>query len=1104
MEEPDPSSPTQPPISVEESSAKKSEKGKEKVTDTDGGDGGEEQGVEVTKKETKEEEEARLREIRKRDKERLRALRNQQKEQLREAIETQNRLVEAEEDNAKKDRFKFLLKQTEIFSHFMKGGPATKGKETGKGKARKRGRKTEKEEDDEILKETLDDEENSHTAGNERLTTTPPWIKGKMRDYQIHGLNWLVKLYDNGINGILADEMGLGKTLQTISLLGYLKHERGLKGPHMVIAPKSTLSNWMNEFARWCPTISVLKFHGNQEEREEIKEKKLVAGKFEVVVTTYEIAIREKSAFKKFSWRYIIIDEAHRIKNEKSVLSQVVRLYKSQNRLLLTGTPLQNNLHELWALLNFLLPDVFSSSEDFDCWFDLSKEDGSKNQEEIVGKLHAVLKPFLLRRLKADVERNLPPKREIKLYVGMSKMQKEWYTKILSRDIEAINGIVKGSGARVRLLNIVMQLRKACNHPYLFDGAEPGPPYVEGEHLITNSGKLVVLDKLLPKLKKQGSRVLIFSQMTRLLDILEDYLLFRNYSYRRIDGSTSSPDRSQAIDEFNAPKSEIFIFLLSTRAGGLGINLATADTVVLYDSDWNPQVDLQAQDRAHRIGQTKPVTVFRFVTEGAIEEKIVERAEAKLHLDALVIRQGQLVEKNKTLDREELLSMIRFGADQIFKSQDSTITDEDIDLIISRGAEKTEQLNSKLKESCLSLLNFAEEAEGSLYTFQGIDYSRGKRKGGGARLPWIEPPARARKTNYSVDNYYREVLRTTDKPKKAPRAPKQPVIHDFQFHPPRLQELLNKEFNAYRAKLDWQRKKQEDKDQARLESKAKEPREALPEPPAPSAPDAPAAVAAAAAASTPDATAAAGPSTAAAAAEPEEEAPDFGELTAEEVDEKEALLSQGFNDWTKRDFTTFVKACERFGRWNLDDIAQAMPDKTKDEIKRYAAVFWKKGKDSLADWERIIANIEKGESKLKRREEMAEALARKVARYKNPWTQLKIAYGPNKGKAYTPEEDQFIICMTHRLGYGQWERLKAEIRRSWQFRFDWFLKSRTPLELSRRCDALIRMIEKENQDLEAKQRAAATKVCPLPAPRPSQHVHFLLTQSRRGRSGGPQ
>lgn len=231
-------------------------------------------------------------------------------------------------------------------------------------------------------------------------------------------------------------------------------------------------------------------------------------------------------------------------------------------------------------------------------------------------KLHKILKPFLLRRLKSEVEKSLPPKKETKLYIGLSEMQHDWYKNILSKNIDVLNG--PGKESRVRLLNILMQLRKCCNHPYLFQGAEPGPPYINGEHLINNSGKMILLDRLLARLKEMGSRVLIFSQMTRVLDILEDYMFFRKYEYCRIDGSTSGDDREESIENFNAPDSSIFAFLLSTRAGGLGINLATADTVILFDSDWNPQVDLQAQDRAHRIGQTKPVNVYRFVTQVSI------------------------------------------------------------------------------------------------------------------------------------------------------------------------------------------------------------------------------------------------------------------------------------------------------------------------------------------------------------------------------------------------------------------------------------------------------------------------------------------------------
>ncbi|KAF1672703.1 SMCA1 protein, partial [Tricholaema leucomelas] len=404
---------------------------------------------------------------------------------------------------------------------------------------------------------------------------------------------------------------GLGKTLQTIALLGYLKHYRNIPGPHMVLVPKSTLHNWMNEFKRWVPSLRAVCLIGDKDARAAFIRDVMMPGEWDVCVTSYEMVIKEKSVFKKFNWRYLVIDEAHRIKNEKSKLSEIVREFKTTNRLLLTGTPLQNNLHELWALLNFLLPDVFNSAD--------------------------VLKPFLLRRIKAEVEKSLPPKKEVKIYLGLSKMQREWYTRILMKDIDILNSA--GKMDKMRLLNILMQLRKCCNHPYLFDGAEPGPPYTTDTHLITNSGKMLVLDKLLTKLREQGSRVLLFSQMTRLLDILEDYCMWRGYEYCRLDGQTPHEEREEAIDTFNAPNSSKFIFMLSTRAGGLGINLATADVVILYDSDWNPQVDLQAMDRAHRIGQKKPVRVFRLITDNTVEERIVERAEIKLRLDSIVIQQ---------------------------------------------------------------------------------------------------------------------------------------------------------------------------------------------------------------------------------------------------------------------------------------------------------------------------------------------------------------------------------------------------------------------------------------------------------------------------------
>eukprot|EP00002_Diphylleia_rotans_P026171 TRINITY_DN5206_c0_g1_i2.p1 TRINITY_DN5206_c0_g1~~TRINITY_DN5206_c0_g1_i2.p1 ORF type:complete len:639 (+),score=142.50 TRINITY_DN5206_c0_g1_i2:43-1959(+) len=554
-------------------------------------------------------------ELQKLDQKRLKREKDLRKTMLQKIREEQQHEIEVAAEQSKKERFRFLLQQTEIFSHFVTGGKADSkksGKDEPKTKTH-RGQVSEKEEDAEILREALESDRTRVAHAN--LSCQPPCIKGgQMRQYQVDGLNWMINLYDHGINGILADEMGLGKTLQTISLLGYLKESRGIGGPHMILAPKSTLSNWMNEVKRWCPMLRPIKFHGNQEERNEIKKSLERTSQYDIIVLSYEIAIIEKTFLKKFGWRYLVIDEAHRIKNEKSILSEVVRSFHTQNRLLLTGTPLQNNIHELWALLNFLLPDVFNSSEDFEAWFQIGQE-GVEVKEELVHQLHKVLRPFLLRRLKHDVEKSLPPKKETLLYIGLSKLQKDIYIGLLEKNVDIVN-TATGKGDRVRLLNVMMQLRKICNHPYLFDNVEPGPPYTNGEHLVEASGKLVLLDKLLPRLKQSGSRVLVFSQMTRVLDILEDYFLMRKYEYCRIDGQTDGELRQSQVDQFNEQGSEKFAFLLSTRAGGLGLNLATADIVILFDSDWNPQADLQAMDRAHRIGQKKTCPGFPFCNRG--------------------------------------------------------------------------------------------------------------------------------------------------------------------------------------------------------------------------------------------------------------------------------------------------------------------------------------------------------------------------------------------------------------------------------------------------------------------------------------------------------
>jgi SWI/SNF-related matrix-associated actin-dependent regulator of chromatin subfamily A member 5 len=468
---------------------------------------------------------------------------------------------------------------------------AANSKKGKKGSRGKKGRMTEEEEDAQMLKSA------QSKRRVIRLDKQPSILAPhcEMHPYQLEGLNWLIKLHCNGINGILADEMGLGKTLQTISLIAYLREHRGVKGPHIVIVPKSVVGNWIREFKKWCPVVKAIRMGGTKAERQKFEEENLpkdpVTDRFnwDVLVTSYEGLLKEKGKLSKIGWQYLIIDEAHRIKNENSSLSKCVRTMKTDHRLLITGTPLQNNLRELWALLNFLMPDVFGDAEQFDAWFSLSDESGKEN---VIKKLHTVLRPFMLRRVKKDVATSLPPKKETKLYIGLTKMQQEWYVKVLRKDAHELNKL--GGPERVRLLNILMQLRKVCNHPYLFDGAEQGPPYTDGPHLWENSGKMQLLHKLLIKLKARGSRVLVFCQMTRVLDILEDYFRLVGHEYCRIDGNTTGERRDSQMDEFNEDGSSKFAFLLSTRAGGLGINLATADIVILFDSDWNPQVDLQA------------------------------------------------------------------------------------------------------------------------------------------------------------------------------------------------------------------------------------------------------------------------------------------------------------------------------------------------------------------------------------------------------------------------------------------------------------------------------------------------------------------------------
>uniref|UniRef100_A0A671M0C5 Chromodomain-helicase-DNA-binding protein 4-like n=1 Tax=Sinocyclocheilus anshuiensis TaxID=1608454 RepID=A0A671M0C5_9TELE len=479
---------------------------------------------------------------------------------------------------------------------------------------------------------------------------------GTLHPYQLEGLNWLRFSWAQGTDTILADEMGLGKTVQTAVFLYSLYKEGHSKGPFLVSAPLSTIINWEREFEMWAPDMYVVTYVGDKDSRAVIREnefsfennvirggkkpskmKKEASVKFHVLLTSYELITIDTAVLGSIDWACLVVDEAHRLKNNQSKFFRVLNNYPLQHKLLLTGTPLQNNLEELFHLLNFLTPERFSNLEGFlEEFADIAKEDQIK-------KLHDMLGPHMLRRLKADVFKHMPSKTELIVRVELSPMQKKYYKFILTRNFEALN--TRGGGNQVSLLNVVMDLKKCCNHPYLFpvaamEAAKMPNGMYEGSALTKSSGKLLLLHKMLRKLKEGGHRVLIFSQMTKMLDLLEDFLENEGYKYERIDGSITGGMRQEAIDRFNAPGAPQFAFLLSTRAGGLGINLATADTVIIYDSDWNPHNDIQAFSRAHRIGQNKKVMIYRFVTKASVEERITQVAKKKMMLTHLVVRPG--------------------------------------------------------------------------------------------------------------------------------------------------------------------------------------------------------------------------------------------------------------------------------------------------------------------------------------------------------------------------------------------------------------------------------------------------------------------------------
>lgn len=517
---------------------------------------------------------------------------------------------------------------------------------------------------------------------DEYIKTQPSLLNQSLRlsPYQLIGLNWLTVMHKQEVNGILADEMGLGKTIQAIAFLAYLQ-EQGEASPHLVVVPSSTLENWMREFTVWCPSLDILVYHGSQKDRRELKYNILMggAGNFDVIITTYNMISgngEDRSLFKKVPFHYVIFDEAHMLKNMASQRYANLMKISAKRKILLTGTPLQNNLVELMSLLTFVMPNMFCKKTDqIKLMFSAAsknEEDQSSFERSRIEHAKKIMRPFVLRRLKQDVLQQLPVKHEEERYCTMTPYQQTCYINLvadLSKEFKQNKEAQSG---------MVMKLRRASNHPLLlrnhFDleklrimsrvllkeptyfDANPDLIFEDMEVMsdfelhtlctkfpilhefkldddkILDSGKFKELDSLLQEHKEKKNRVLIFSQFTMMLDILEVYLNIRHHKWLRLDGQTSVPDRQDLIDQFNGD-SEILVFLLSTRAGGLGINLTSANVVIIHDLDFNPYNDKQAEDRCHRLGQNKEVYIVKLISKDTIDEGILAIAKDKLKLE---------------------------------------------------------------------------------------------------------------------------------------------------------------------------------------------------------------------------------------------------------------------------------------------------------------------------------------------------------------------------------------------------------------------------------------------------------------------------------------
>uniref|UniRef100_A0A8C8IB79 DNA helicase n=1 Tax=Oncorhynchus tshawytscha TaxID=74940 RepID=A0A8C8IB79_ONCTS len=506
----------------------------------------------------------------------------------------------------------------------------------------------------------------------------PEILNGKwLKPYQLIGQNWLTLLHQNNLSGILADEMGLGKTIQAISFLASL-YQEGNKGPHLLTVPASTLDNWVRELNLWCPRLKVLVYYGSVEDRKYLRYDILNRQvDYNIIISTYALTTsndNDRSLFRKLKLEYAVFDEGHMLKNMSSLRYRHLMAINAKYRLLLTGTPVQNNLLELMSLLNFIMPDMFSSStaQLANMFAMKSSEEQSSFEMERISHAKLIMKPFILRRVKSEVLKQLPAKEEKVEFCAMSDQQQQLYNALMQK--------LKGStnGEKRELTNVMMQLRKMANHPLLHrehytttklaamsqlmlkepTHCEADPALIKEDmevmtdfelhrlclqypsvqdyqlntDMLLDSGKLSLLTQLLASLKNKGDRVVLFSQFTMMLDILEVFLKHLKHHYIRLDGSTPMSDRIVLIDQYNT-ELDIFVFLMSTKAGGLGINLTSANVVILHDIDCNPYNDKQAEDRCHRVGQTRTVKVIKLISKDSIEDGMLRIGQKKLKLE---------------------------------------------------------------------------------------------------------------------------------------------------------------------------------------------------------------------------------------------------------------------------------------------------------------------------------------------------------------------------------------------------------------------------------------------------------------------------------------